>query len=232
MKAVLLSEVLWEKYAIPLDVAASVCASFLRAFRKCPENTEMGLHEWRRLLWAKALNCYSSLVDEVYQKWVHLRYYYLSLDTNIKNFLVELHKHYNLALITNGPSHSQWEKINMLNLRSYFDVILVSGDLRWEKPHHKIFHMACEELHVSPCQCIMVGDKLETDILGGIKAKLAYTVWIPLSPTESLKKNDPQPDYVIHDVTRLWNILDKSKCLECLNSPDLCDSNSNQSDGS
>ncbi|XP_018334145.1 uncharacterized protein LOC108743175 isoform X4 [Agrilus planipennis] len=57
-----LSEVLWEKYAIPLDVAASVCASFLRAFRKCPENTEMGLHEWRRLLWAKALNCYSSLM--------------------------------------------------------------------------------------------------------------------------------------------------------------------------
>lgn len=72
--------------------------------------------------------------------------------------------HYLLALITNGTSRAQWEKIDRLDLRCYFDSILVSGDLPWEKPDQKIFHECCQFLGVEPRHCIMVGDKLETDI--------------------------------------------------------------------
>ena len=80
--------------------------------------------------------------------------------------LHQLRKKYLLGLITNGPSNAQWEKVHKLNLQQYFDVILVSGDLPWEKPEAKIFEEACQYLHVNPENCIMVGDKLETDILG------------------------------------------------------------------
>uniref|UniRef100_A0A7G3AEQ3 Putative conserved secreted protein n=1 Tax=Lutzomyia longipalpis TaxID=7200 RepID=A0A7G3AEQ3_LUTLO len=78
--------------------------------------------------------------------------------------LESLKAHFFLALITNGPSAAQWEKVNRLNVAKYFDCILVSGDLPWEKPDARIFHAACNLLGVQAHQCIMVGDKLETDI--------------------------------------------------------------------
>lgn len=71
---------------------------------------------------------------------------------------------YLLGLITNGPSRAQWQKIEKLKLRKYFDCVLVSGDLPWEKPDQHIFLEACKLLSVEPRMCIMVGDKLETDI--------------------------------------------------------------------
>lgn len=71
---------------------------------------------------------------------------------------------YLLGLITNGPSRAQWQKIERLDLRKYFDCVLVSGDLPWEKPDQNIFLEACKLLGVEARTCIMVGDKLETDI--------------------------------------------------------------------
>lgn len=69
-----------------------------------------------------------------------------------------------LALITNGPSNAQWEKINKLHVSQYFDCMLVSSDLPWEKPNPQIFYAACNFLGVAPLQCAMFGDKLESDI--------------------------------------------------------------------
>lgn len=71
---------------------------------------------------------------------------------------------YLLGLITNGPSRAQWEKIQRLDLEKYFDCVLVSGDHPWEKPDQNIFLEACKLLNVEARTCIMVGDKLETDI--------------------------------------------------------------------
>lgn len=82
---------------------------------------------------------------------------------------------YLLGLITNGPSRAQWQKIGRLGLRKYFDCVLVSGDLPWEKPDQHIFLEACKLLKVEPRNCIMVGDKLETDILVTILTMLLFT---------------------------------------------------------
>lgn len=120
---------------------------------------------------------------------------------------------------------------------------MVSGDLPWEKPNRQIFHKACGYLEVEPRQCLMVGDKLETDILGGIQADLGGTVWIPLS-ADILPHTECNPDYVLDHVTELPALLphnpkitefkfrynkEKSKFNVSL---DYDDCNSNSSDGS
>lgn len=169
--------------------------------------------------------------------WLQLRYDHLALSAEIQNLLVKLRQHYFIGLITNGTSRAQWEKIQRLHLESFFDVVLVSGDLPWEKPHRKIFHIACEYLGVQPQQCIMVGDKLETDILGGLKANLGGTVWVPLNSIET-GEEDPQPDYVIKSVIELPNLLPKNpkvprfRGTKRFSTPDFEDGNSNSSDGS
>lgn len=156
-----------EEYGIPQDSANKITSSYLKQFRKCPDNVALSLDTWRTSLWSRALGeSYSYLAKQTYERWLHLRYHYLALSSETVDMLQQLRKKYYLGLITNGPSNAQWEKVHKLSLQQYFDVILVSGDLPWEKPEAKIFEQACQYLRVSPENCIMVGDKLETDILG------------------------------------------------------------------
>lgn len=133
--------------------------------------------------------------------------------------------------------------MNRLNLKSHFDLILISGDLPWEKPDEKIFFEACDNLGVEPQHCIMIGDKLETDILGGILSKLGGSVWLPINDSK-LKQNDPVPDYIIKNIMDLPKILPQLKnVIRCrlngsyvLNQDELMtdieDGNSNGSDWS
>ena len=140
--------------------------------------------------------------------WKKLRYTYLTLDGPAANLLSALRKHnYILCLVTNGPSRSQWEKIVQIGAEDFFDSILVSGDLTFEKPQPEIFHLACQQLNVSPAKCCMIGDKLETDILGGKLAGLAATFWIPLNASERASCTDEMPDFTVESLMDLAPIF-------------------------
>jgi hypothetical protein len=96
-----------------------------------------------------------------------------------------------------------------LKLQEHFDAIIVSGDLKWEKPHPEIFLRACQMLGVEPFECLMIGDKLETDIAGGFQAQLGITVWVPNG--EPGPSPTPPPDFTIPDVSHLVQILQGGK---------------------
>lgn len=151
---------------------AEICAfTYLKAFRNCPENPAMSLDQWRFELWKTALpEQHRHLAYVIYDMWKYWRYIFLQLPSELVQMLKQLRNNYLLAIITNGPSNAQWEKIQKLHLNmpknSLFDLILVSGDIKpdCEKPDSKIFHAACNYLNVSPENVMMIGDKLETDI--------------------------------------------------------------------
>lgn len=152
-----------------MDEADYCTSSYLKAFRNCPDNPSMSLEQWRTDLWRKALpEMYRHLTDDIYEQWLKLRYHFLELPKELVQMLKQLRQNYLLAIITNGPTNAQWEKVHMLGLnmgkKSLFDCILVSSDLPWEKPDPRIFLAACNYLGVAPNNCIMVGDKIETDI--------------------------------------------------------------------
>ncbi len=101
-------------------------------------------------------------------------------------------------------------QIRELKLQEHFDAIVVSGDLKWEKPQPEIFHRACRQLGVEPFECLMIGDKIETDIVGGFEAQLGITVWVPSERGESYQGTQP-PDFTIPDVSHLLQILQNGK---------------------
>lgn len=149
-----------------------------------------------------------NLTEEVYEIWKKLRYTYLTLDGPAANLLSALRKHnYTVGLITNGPSRSQWEKIVQIGAEDFFDSILVSGDLTFEKPQPEIFHLACQQLNVAPARSCMIGDKLETDIMGGKLAGLAATFWIPLNASDRASCTDEIPDFTIESLLDLAPIF-------------------------
>lgn len=50
-----ISEMMTREMNIPTLDAKKACDTFLRRFRRCPENPRMPLDEWRLLLWIEAL---------------------------------------------------------------------------------------------------------------------------------------------------------------------------------
>lgn len=119
--------------------------------------------------------------------------------------LEQLRGNVKLLLLTNGCPALQQEKLDGVpELVPFFDQIVISGSFGKGKPDKTIFLHALELLDVSPDQAIMVGDKLTTDIRGGLAAGLT-TVWI----NRNGKPADPeiQPDYEIQHLGEILPLI-------------------------
>lgn len=67
--------------------------------------------------------------------------------------------------------------VDQAGLRPYFDFVISSAACGWRKPHAHIFDLALTALDALPGQTVMVGDLLETDILGANRMGIR-SVWI------------------------------------------------------
>uniref|UniRef100_A0A2M4BTK4 N-acylneuraminate-9-phosphatase n=1 Tax=Anopheles marajoara TaxID=58244 RepID=A0A2M4BTK4_9DIPT len=199
------ADLLHREHGFGRELANETATNYLAAFRRCPDNPDMALVQWRSQLWYDVLPAtHQHLATELYGRWLEWRYRYLALPDEVHTMLQTLRLQYLLGIITNGPTAAQWEKIDRLALNKYFDCILVSSDLPWAKPDRNIFYAACHYLGVPPGQCVMIGDKLETDIQGGIEAGLGATVWLPLPMEQRLSSDrtmDDVPEHVRPDAT-------------------------------
>jgi putative hydrolase of the HAD superfamily len=97
---------------------------------------------------------------------------------------------YHLGLLSNfthGPAAR--EIIDQIGLTSFFDVVLISGELGYRKPHPVIYRQFIQQLGVRRNRILYVGDDPEPDIIGAQQAGL-QCVWftyvrdhnIPLAP--------------------------------------------------
>ena len=93
-----------------------------------------------------------------------------------------------LALVTNGASCLQREKLAGSGLADRFDAVVVSGDLGVGKPDASVFRHALSLLGARADAAVMVGDSLDRDVEGARAAGLRG-VWIN-------RTGLPQPDGV------------------------------------
>jgi putative hydrolase of the HAD superfamily len=82
-----------------------------------------------------------------------------------------------LALVTNGASCLQREKLRASGLEDRFEAIVVSEDLGVGKPDPLPFLAALEALAAEPADAWMIGDSLERDVEGALAAGLR-AVWL------------------------------------------------------
>lgn len=75
-------------------------------------------------------------------------------------------RRYRLALLTNGASCLQREKLDGSELEPYFDAVIVAGEVGVAKPDPRPFTLALERLGVSPREAVMVGNSLHSDVAG------------------------------------------------------------------
>lgn len=77
---------------------------------------------------------------------------------------------YHLHLITNGFEKTQHSKLKYSGLDKYFKEVITSEASSSLKPNKEIFHYAFEKTGARPEESIMLGDSLEVDIIGAMKA--------------------------------------------------------------
>ena len=82
----------------------------------------------------------------------------------VKATLKLLKKHYQLAILSNGPSELQRNKLRGLGLYNTFDWILISEDVGFDKPDVKIFQYALRATRAKPDESVMIGNTVDTDL--------------------------------------------------------------------
>jgi HAD superfamily hydrolase (TIGR01509 family) len=130
----------------------------------------------------------------------------LLLYPDVPYVLRTLRAHYKMGLITNGPARTQRPKIDQFGLVAWMDVLIVSEEAQVAKPNPAIFHLALNELGVAPARALYVGDSLEHDLVGALRAGLDF-VW--MNPhLRTLPPDMPPPLADIPRLDLLLSLLD------------------------
>lgn len=92
-----------------------------------------------------------------------------------------LHGRYKIAIITNGFSEVQYDKISKSDLTKYFDKVFISEEIGSPKPNRKIFEHAVKSMNAPKKSTLMIGDSWEADILGAMNFGIDQIYFNPKS---------------------------------------------------
>lgn len=107
-----------------------------------------------------------------------------------------------LALVSNGSSEVQRRKIKRFKLATFFDCIIIEGELGVGKPDERIFVHTLKKLNASPTSAWMVGDDLERDVAGAQRLGI-YGIWVDWRGEGLPELSTVQPDRIIRNISEL-----------------------------
>ncbi len=84
---------------------------------------------------------------------------------------------YQLAIVSNGGHDTRLNTIRGLGIETYFDEIISSGLVGFNKPQPEIFQITAERLGVQPAQCLYIGDHPVNDVQGATEAGM-HALWM------------------------------------------------------
>jgi len=112
-------------------------------------------------------------------------------------------KGYPLHLITNGFEKTQHAKLKYSGIAHYFTHIITSEAAGIMKPHAPIFDYAMQQAGTMAHHCVMIGDTLDADILGGNNAGMDTIYFNPQVPADG----EILPTYIIQSLHELKALL-------------------------
>lgn len=110
-----------------------------------------------------------------------------------------------LGFVTNGVASVQRSRLALSTLAPLFDFMVISEDCGYTKPDRRIFdHALSQAKHADRSSVLMVGDRLEADILGAKNAGID-SVWY--NPAGLKNHLGVQPTYEIRKLSELPKIV-------------------------
>ena len=118
---------------------------------------------------------------------------------------------YRLGVISNliGEDYEVNRWLHEEHLENVFETIVLSSVCGLRKPGDAIYRLACDDMGIEPRRCASVGDNLDNDLPGAVKAGIGKNILfhspeqrhiIPITDAN-------RPDYEIRDFRELLNIF-------------------------
>jgi 2-haloacid dehalogenase len=147
----------------------------------------------------------ASAVAKTYETYLSQGHWFLpGAEETVKQ---KLYGKYKLYLASNGTAVVQQGRMTSADLYPYFQESFVSQELGHNKPSREYFDAAFARIPgFEPARCLMVGDSLTSDILGGKNAGLR-TVWV--NPGHRTAPEHLKPDYEIELLADLPALLEE-----------------------
>ncbi len=116
-----------------------------------------------------------------------------------------LSRKYDLYVVTNGISETQYRRLEGSGLGRYFKGVFVSEDAGSQKPQMGFFEYCFSQIvEKDRGRMMIIGDSLTSDIKGGANAGIV-TCWVNLAGRQP--PGDLLPDYEVHSLMELRDIL-------------------------
>lgn len=141
------------------------------------------------------------------------------LGTRYQQFLAENHdliegaselihslaSEFDLYIVTNGVSKTQYKRLHESGLYPFFKDIFVSEDTGYQKPMKEYFDYVFSHItSLDQSSTLIIGDSLSSDIKGGLNVGI-HTCWF--NPHHKLNHTQEQPMYEIEHLADLHKIL-------------------------
>lgn len=147
-----------------------------------------------------------SLVVELSETFLQKRKDCVQIFPGVKRGLSRFKKEYQLALLSNGPSELQRNKLRWLGLYEIFDWILISEEIGFNKPDLRIFRYALRATRVKPEEGVMVGDTVEAD-LAAKKIGMKTILFDPAKKYVTHEFGEFAPDAIVSNFSDIQKIF-------------------------
>ena len=122
-----------------------------------------------------------------------------------------LYGKYKLGIIANQALGTQ-ERIDKWGIGKYFDVVMASAEAGCAKPDLKIFSMALDKAGCKAADAIMVGERLDNDIIPAKKLGMK-TIWVRQGYAiyQSIDDESKRPDYIVDSIDEIYHLPEAEK---------------------
>lgn len=116
-------------------------------------------------------------------------------------------KGFRLGVVTDGTPVKQWEKLIRLGLQHFFHTVVITDEVGMKKPSVELYKLAARRIGCDTKDCVMVGDRLDSDISGAKRAGMV-TVRILQGKYKKQKPTSAnRPDFSIKNISGLLKVI-------------------------
>lgn len=121
--------------------------------------------------------------------------------------LQELGSKYHIGIIANQALGTK-ERLDKWGLLQYIDMVIASAEEGISKPDLRIFQLALEQAGCNPNEAIMIGDRIDNDIIPAKKIGMS-TIWVKqgMGSYWNISKDDEKADLVVDHIQEILQLL-------------------------
>jgi len=115
---------------------------------------------------------------------------------------------YRMYILSNGFTELQSRKMQSAGIADYFDGIILSEDVGFNKPHPAIFEYALQIAGGAVAESLMIGDNIEVDIMGAQRVGLDQVFYnVDQLSLDDERLQSISPTYTIASLLELKSLL-------------------------